>query len=694
MSWRRCKGSVILRDTSSDRQGYKRDIRSLTRKSTFGKSFRIDAEPPKVSPVVKEPKPKFLDRCGNVIRKLQYNRTYRIRVTYSLCLVWVYMILGWTTGQLGPILLDLSLITNVSLEATATYIIILGVGYILGSFLGGMVYEKLSRPLTLFFTCLVLAAFEFTIPYCRQYWIMMIILFLDGTCEGAIDTIANTEMVSLWGKSIESWMQGMYFMFAVGAVISPLVTAPFLAPEITVSVSGVQSGSTSVTIFTLYDGTQTRIYLVYIINACLVLVAAALFFYQSIKNSIFLHGLSLPINDVQQARPLSKREKTLILLNMGILCFLYTAIEETFAEFLTIFCVAQMGMTKVQGSEATSLFFAAFGISRFVGIFLVTQLNPVRLICGYCVILILSFVGLTLAGLYYHIIGIWLFSPLIGIGLSIIYPILYTWTDENFIHITGKITAFLIIMASLGGMVNPALLGYLMEERSPMWFCYLLLVESLLFLLFYDVGLLLSRWIATKPNVRRLYNSEVEMETINENFGLDQRISPSPFDDRTGLNANMRLSSVKSAQQSSDKQQMETITEGRGGSTDGANMSSEIPSTSQQEKSSLVMNEESIGQQSDKKSRDARIDTPIITETSGSDENGETSKLVGTSVTDEEQKAVPVSDIEANLHAGKEETEVSIRAERAEAEVGGREFTDNSMLTNDDSSGVKKETIV
>ncbi|OWF48975.1 sodium-dependent glucose transporter 1 [Mizuhopecten yessoensis] len=617
---------------------------------------------------------------------------------------------GWTTGQLGPILLDLALITNVGLEATSTYIIIIGVGYILGSFLGGMVYERLSRPLTLFFTCLILAAMEFSIPYCRQYWIMMIILFLNGACEGIIDTVANTEMVSMWGKSIESWMQGMYFMFAVGAVISPLVTAPFLAPEITISVPDTSGNSPTGVIYTLYDGRQSKIYLVYVINACLVLVAAALFFYQCIKNSIFLHGLSLPINDAGHTRPLSKREKALILGNMGLLCFVYTAIEETFSEYLTIFCVAQMGMTKVQGSEATSLFFASFGISRFIGIFLVTQLNPVRLVCGYCVILIMSFVGLTLGAFYSHVIGIWLFTPLIGIGLSIIYPILYTWTDEQFIHITGKITAYLIIMASIGGMINPALLGYLIEEKTPMWFCYLLLIECLLFLFFYDIGLFLSRWISSKPNVRRLYNSEVELDTINHNFGLDQRcepsigsfdrMSPPPIGDNTGLDANVRLSSVKSSRQSSEKHKMDTITEGKGGSSDEVVTSEEMQSTSMQARASETIKEETADS-GNELNRDDMLSNNSKTRDSQAtmepDNNGKdvTAKLAQTSAIDLDTNSTTFSDTAEHQPTATSEADVSAQNQSTGAEVGGAVITDISQPTNaENASSSNIETIV
>lgn len=177
--------------------------------------------------------------------------------------------------------------------------------------------------------------------------------------------------------------------------------------------------------------------------------------------------------------------KALILLNMSFLLGTYSAIEDTFAGFLTTFCVKQMKWTKAMGSFTTSVYWASFGGGRFVGIFLVKMCDPVRIIMLYTTLLILSFVGLycTSAGQFDG--GVWICAFLGGFALSVIFPTIFTWTEAELLPVTGKIASIFLIASSSGTMVNPIVLGYLMDSLTPMWFCYLLLGESIaLFILF------------------------------------------------------------------------------------------------------------------------------------------------------------------------------------------------------------------
>ncbi|XP_055957639.1 uncharacterized protein LOC126824821 [Patella vulgata] len=48
------------------------------------------------------------------------------------------------------------------------------------------------------------------------------------------------------------------------------------------------------------------------------------------------------------------------------------------------------------------------------------------------------------------------------------------WAHENLLNITGKVTSLILVAASVGTVINPIIIGYLMEELTPMWYCYLL----------------------------------------------------------------------------------------------------------------------------------------------------------------------------------------------------------------------------
>lgn len=173
---------------------------------------------------------------------------------------------------------------------------------------------------------------------------------------------------------------------------------------------------------------------------------------------------------------MSRTTKTLILMIMLALIGVYNAVEESFAGFVTTFCVKQLHWSKTQGSVAASVFWATFGGGRFSGIFLIRLCSPACMIDIYGVFAILSFVGLLFSSLENYDVAVWSCIVTIGISLSVFSPTIFTWTEEM-IHVTGNIASGLKVAANTGSMVNSVILGILIDRYTPLWFCYLLLGE-------------------------------------------------------------------------------------------------------------------------------------------------------------------------------------------------------------------------
>ena len=49
------------------------------------------------------------------------------------------------------------------------------------------------------------------------------------TCS--LFTVCNAEIVFTWGDEGRAYMQALHFCFAMGGILSPMATAPFLAPK-------------------------------------------------------------------------------------------------------------------------------------------------------------------------------------------------------------------------------------------------------------------------------------------------------------------------------------------------------------------------------------------------------------------------------------------------------------------------------
>jgi MFS family permease len=79
--------------------------------------------------------------------------------------------------------------------------------------------------------------------------------------------------------------------------------------------------------------------------------------------------------------------------------------------------------------------------------------------------------------------------------MSIIFPTIFSWTEAEVLRVTGRIASLFLIGSSSGTMVNPIVLGFLMDELTPMWFCYLLLGESVMLFVLFIAALFLSKHI-------------------------------------------------------------------------------------------------------------------------------------------------------------------------------------------------------
>ena len=186
-------------------------------------------------------------------------------------------------------------------------------------------------------------------------------------------------------------------------------------------------------------------------------------------------------------KTLSLHVKALILVLLCVLMALYCGIEDTFAGFLMTFLITQLRWTKTNGAFATSVYWICFGVSRLIGIFLVKLAETSTLIFAYSFSLVLSLTGLLVSTMFSIYILIWFFIGLVGCSLSIIFASIFTWTTENVTQVAGKLSAMLMASASFGVILFPLLFGYTMKWLSPMWFVYLLLGQSITWVILFAV---------------------------------------------------------------------------------------------------------------------------------------------------------------------------------------------------------------
>ncbi|GFS23919.1 sodium-dependent glucose transporter 1 [Elysia marginata] len=403
-------------------------------------------------------------------RKCREDAVYSENLKHSLCLALALFAVGVTESQGGPTFLDLQIITDTDVGQASAFFTSHSCGSLLGSLISGYISErKVNASFTLLLSLLAMGVGVISMPYCVIFETMVAMQGLTGVCGGFISTTATAEQMRIWGKEGHVLMQLLHFCFALGGVVSPLVTEPFLAAK----KNGETSGHSA---------------------------------------NLSTHAGSSSHGDYDLRDSLSR------VVGLSAFYVLYCSVEDTFASFLMTFVVRRFKtVSKSDGAHITAVYWSSFAASRFLMIFVSRVLSPVRVLYVGGSLMLLSFTGFTFSSgpwvgegsgstahaMYINAssgisgvtetikdIGAYaagedggsvpiltVFTAMAGLAMSGVFPASVSWNGAELLKVTGRISSCIFISASLGAMLNPLLVSRLMQDVSNMWFCYVLLLE-------------------------------------------------------------------------------------------------------------------------------------------------------------------------------------------------------------------------
>ncbi|XP_061180630.1 sodium-dependent glucose transporter 1-like [Saccostrea echinata] len=167
---------------------------------------------------------------GNFWFKMKKDQLFRSKFILKLAYIASFLTLGWREGQFGPTFPDLLNITNTTLERGSLFFTMNSVGYLLGSMLIGFLFDKrlLDRNLLMFLIIAGYGTIFVIIPWCGIYEVMVTVFIVKGSFAGGLDTCGNAGLVTTWGSEGGAYFSALHFALAAGAILSPLVTAPYV----------------------------------------------------------------------------------------------------------------------------------------------------------------------------------------------------------------------------------------------------------------------------------------------------------------------------------------------------------------------------------------------------------------------------------------------------------------------------------
>ncbi|GIY14221.1 sodium-dependent glucose transporter 1A [Caerostris darwini] len=365
---------------------------------------------------------------------------------------------GISMAVIGPTLLNLQEIVHTDIEHIALIYDGRSSGYLVGSLVGGVLFDVTPRKqfLMTVFNFLI-AVSLLAVPWCRSMGTIAGWLVINGLSMGALDTGLNVCCLNLWGQDCGPFYQALHFMYGFGSLLAPLIASPFLddyhettsmndsmsftgntstwdSVELIVNTSNTLTwDSVGLTVDTSNTSTWDSVELTgnisntyqndkfpsityaYTIIGIYAFVVTVAFFIVCIISPLDASGNK---NEANKTKQNGFMFISMIVTLTFLLLFFETGTEIGFAQMVTAYSVkGPLKLTAVAGSYITSAYWAAFTLSRFSSIFLAIKFSSLSVV----VLDLTFFTAGTVVLLFWA--GskewcLWLATILLGIGIA------------------------------------------------------------------------------------------------------------------------------------------------------------------------------------------------------------------------------------------------------------------------------------
>src|SRR5512147_1842859 len=136
-----------------------------------------------------------------------------------------FILLGLTVAAEGPTLLKLAEHTSSALNQISSLFLFSSFGYLLGSFLGGRIYDRIPGHRFMSGVLIFLGILVALVPLAPSLWSLLVVVLILGLAKGALDVGCNTLLLWVHNETVGPFMNGLHAFFGVGSFIAPLIVA-------------------------------------------------------------------------------------------------------------------------------------------------------------------------------------------------------------------------------------------------------------------------------------------------------------------------------------------------------------------------------------------------------------------------------------------------------------------------------------
>jgi fucose permease len=373
------------------------------------------------------------------IKPLTALRTGHISTT--LAYYAVFIAFGTAGAALGATLPNLADNTQSQLSEISVVFTAFALGRLLGVSLSGRFYDQRRGHPVMALMLILLAVALALVPLMPLLWLLSVVLLLVGMAEGALDVGGNTLLVWVHRDKVGPYMNGLHFAFGVGAFIAPIVIAQ------TVQLTGSITWAYGV----------------------LALLAVPVIFW--------VLSLPSPKAPIIKDGEHNERANRLLVILLVLFFFIFVGAEVAFSGWIFTYATTLNLTGATAGRYLTSAFFGAFMLGRLLAIPIAARFRPRTILFGDLIGCVVS-LGIILVWPA-SVTALWIGTLGLGLAMASLFPMTLTLAERR-MPITGRITGWFLIGASVGAMFLPWLIGQLFESIGPMAMMATVLVDVIL----------------------------------------------------------------------------------------------------------------------------------------------------------------------------------------------------------------------
>jgi FHS family Na+ dependent glucose MFS transporter 1 len=331
-----------------------------------------------------------------------------------------FLVLGLSVSILGPALSELRDRSGADLGGIGVLFVGQSVGYIIGSFVAGRLYDRFDGHIVYSWALVALAVGIGALPSLDVLSTLFLTFVLVGVGSSTVDVGANTLLMWQLGGQVGRPMNILHLCFGVGALSAPLV---------------------------VYIGLDFAAYL-----------AAAL----CLALAVLMTAIPAPIAPTVVRDEQTDTTRPMLALLSLFFC-LYVGLEVGFAGWIHTYG-EEIDFSALAATWLTTAFWVGFTVGRLLSSALGHKLRPKILLAAACWLTILA-AGVLVIG-DGRTAAVWVGAVMMGLATAPQFPAMFTYLERR-IRMTGNATAWMVGAAGLGGLVFPWLIGQWFDASGP-----------------------------------------------------------------------------------------------------------------------------------------------------------------------------------------------------------------------------------